>query len=550
MNPILIGLNTLAALLGYNRYSYYDFGQQDLIHIARSTPYEVIYNNGDYQLSNQTAVYDLYTLEGENRYVCFEFSNAYLIYDKKEDTIDEFSYTQSPYSKYDDLFYLYVEDSNFIKYGFVDEHSIYNIQYHCYLDDILSTRSIDRDSEAGQYLSFETYGSNVKKISNAYYFERLGDTHGTNADGTCGIVAIQILLGYYDTFENDHIIPEKFDVETRENKTRVSEFGFSAGSGEEFHNELIRFASSEDITQTGIGMDATQEKNLTVQYLQSRNINFSYKWVEGNWSDTTTNKCSKHLKEAIDAGRPVFVGAAGHASVAYAYDDNYVYVHSGWGDVRRTPWSTFDTGFFDFWGGPHTVDITGFLTPHYHSDNYFDSYNKRYLCPCGMDYDSLSLKPIDYGFEESYNINEYKDIVKDNYTFTTNRLRTGYIENEKINLSPRKEGAGTAYLEYHFNAYIKKIVVDLSLWSAKERLFSSDSTLKIEYYDATNNVWITALDLLSVNLGTDRYNQETYIIEFPYTTTSFRFYSTSAAVGDRNKGRLSIGNMEILCHAF
>lgn len=126
--------------------------------------------------------------------------------------------------------------------------------------------------------------------------------------------------------------------------------------------------------------------------------------VEDNWSDTTNNNCSNHLKEAIDANKPVFVGAAGHATVAFAYDDNYVYVHSRWEDIRRTPWAAYDTNFFDFFGGPHTVDVTVFSTNHYYSDTYFSTFLNQY-----------------FFYDKSLDVNV------GNYTFNTKRLRTGYI---------------------------------------------------------------------------------------------------------------------------
>lgn len=37
MNLILLGLNTIAALLGYNKFAYYDFSQTDLTIISSQT---------------------------------------------------------------------------------------------------------------------------------------------------------------------------------------------------------------------------------------------------------------------------------------------------------------------------------------------------------------------------------------------------------------------------------------------------------------------------------------------------------------------------------
>ena len=54
------------------------------------------------------------------------------------------------------------------------------------------------------------------------------------------------------------------------------------------------------------------------------------------------------------------------------------------------------------------------------------------------------------------------------------------------------------------------------------------------------------LDLLNdITLPTDRNNPNNYIITFPQNIKEFRFYVASAQVGNRNKGRVCIGNIEI-----
>lgn len=375
--------------------------------------------------------------------------------------------------------------------------------------------------------------------------------HGTNANGTCGIVAIQILLGYYDTFSNDHIIEENYDIVSENYTDKINLFSQSPSTNNDFHNELIRFAKEKNISENSIGMNISQEKDLIVEYLKSRNIDFTYKWVEGNWSDDINNSCLNHIKEAINNDRPIFVGACKHATVAYAYDDDFVYVHSGWGMILKTPWSTFNTNIVSFENNPHSVDITKINTEHWHSDNYFSSMLDQYICPCDYHTDHLIVNPEDYGFENQYFFYDKSlDITIGKYTFNTKRLRTGYIEKEKINLSPIRENAGTAYLEYRFDTiYLRKIKVDLSLWSSSEKIYTYGTSLLLQYLDPIDNVYVTAFDFLHETLlGIDRYNQDKYIVDFPYGTQVFRFYSTSKAIGTRNKGRLSIGGMEIICH--
>lgn len=158
----------------------------------------------------------------------------------------------------------------------------------------------------------------------------------------------------------------------------------------------------------------------------------------------------------------------------------------------------------------------------------------------------LLLTPADYGFEQQYFFYEKTlDIVSGNETITTTRLRCGYIEEEYINLSPRRLNAGEAYLVYTFDSNLIQVNVDLTLWSASEYLNPSDSTALIQYKDSNGN-WITVLDLLNdVTLSKNRANPDTFTINFTEETNEFRFYVSSTATGDRNKGRLCIGDMEI-----
>lgn len=53
---------------------------------------------------------------------------------------------------------------------------------------------------------------------------------------------------------------------------------------------------------------------------------------------------------------------------------------------------------------------------------------------------STDLLPEDYGFDQRYNANEeFLEIHMDNLEISTTRLRTGYIEEEYINLSPKRK---------------------------------------------------------------------------------------------------------------
>lgn len=156
------------------------------------------------------------------------------------------------------------------------------------------------------------------------------------------------------------------------------------------------------------------------------------------------------------------------------------------------------------------------------------------------------LTQADYGFEQQYFFYEKKKSIElQKISFETTRLRCGYIEEEYIVLSPRRKDAGIAYLVYSFKSNIQQIKVDLTMWSVNEHFNTNDSNAVIQYKDKTGN-WITIVDLLNdISLSKDRKEPNNYTIVFPKGISEFRFYCQSTATGDRNKGRICIGNMEI-----
>ena len=190
------------------------------------------------------------------------------------------------------------------------------------------------------------------------------------------------------------------------------------------------------------------------------------------------------------------------------------------------------------------VSVEGFHNANPRSGPYRSAFEILYM------HESISLNPSDFVFPDSYcPTEESKPVYLIGFSFFTRRLRTGFIQDEYINLSPRKEGFGTAYLELEFPADVHSIVADLSFWSNDERYYSADKPrAAIEYWDEDKKDWILALDLLKTNLPTDRYNQKSYTVYFPKSVNLFRFYAhfeNMTGYTDRNKGRISIGPMDI-----
>ena len=173
----------------------------------------------------------------------------------------------------------------------------------------------------------------------------------------------------------------------------------------------------------------------------------------------------------------------------------------------------------------------------------------------------ITLRSEDYGFPQQYNNSELsKTIIKNNENINIRRLRTGYI-NEKglsgsgdwhITMSAKKQGAGAAYLEYEFSKSINFIYFDIRLWSSNEGISNSNGEAKLQCRDSSGN-WVDAIDFLDSNQNTggfssDVENPDKFRYDFPYGTTTFRFYSSSInpTNASTNKGRIVIGDLGIV----
>lgn len=158
----------------------------------------------------------------------------------------------------------------------------------------------------------------------------------------------------------------------------------------------------------------------------------------------------------------------------------------------------------------------------------------------------LTLNPVDFGFEPQYFF--YEKVAShsiQNWNFETKRLRTGYIENQYVILSPNRQNAGQAYLEFSFSVPIYELDTYLSFWSSSEKYTSSDSAY-IQYKDK-NGDWINLLDMLKCGMSTDRFNQSHYELNIVEGTNAIRFISNvQYPTSDRNKGRICIGDTKFI----
>lgn len=123
------------------------------------------------------------------------------------------------------------------------------------------------------------------------------------------------------------------------------------------------------------------------------------------------------------------------------------------------------------------------------------------------------------------------------------RLRTGYIENSYVVLSPRREGAGEAYFQLTFTQPIYSFMYGICLWSSSELL---DGSALLKVRDDHGN-WTLLTNLLAdIKLTTRAEGLKRYAHYFETGIYGIRFESTATATGNRNKGRLCIDDI-VLC---
>lgn len=193
------------------------------------------------------------------------------------------------------------------------------------------------------------------------YFKNLNKCIGKNLNGSCGYVALGMLLSYYDTFYNDDTIAEQYDYQITPSSmeelvnespgVRTEPDGFGGDlnkrteyirehSNEYFQSYLISLCmDNEEINYynmykkvTGINdinmllaLDRGCVQNILQFYIKSRSLD-RYYHVIGKTLDKDSRDNSeviKFIKEQLDSGLPVIVGTEkkdiAHMQVVHSY---------------------------------------------------------------------------------------------------------------------------------------------------------------------------------------------------------------------------------------
>lgn len=467
--------------------------------------------------------YVIEDLDGHEFLVKAGTDSGFVIYDPVSDQyLEKSNEMGSPFDFDKKAEYYYLGPMNYFAKTGDKYYSIFDEQYvdDKYIDALqdIFTEQLKRirantvplsNNAPATTLSTKTYIQNYEFVKDA--------VHPSNWDGSCGFVAASIVLNYWhNTMYDQTILPQFLD-----SNGNLINTDSTYNPNINLKDKLVEFNGGKTDSWA-----YTVKKSL-LKYAEwaglSCNVGYylfdinAYTEIANNRPVILFGMLPNDQKSEENPAQNI-----AHAVVAYGIEEGNYIVNYGRGATLPNREVTLHGGFIG-------------STTTFRLQNYEESVN---------------ITPQDYGFSGSYNATEQTASHSvGGLNFTTSRLRTGYIENEYITMSPRRAGYGTAYIEYDFERVVEGINVDLTYWSDDERYYSWDGpTAVIEYQSLTDNTWIQKENILNLGLPTNRSQPKTYRLDFPERTRKIRFYTHFKAMSgftDRNKGRICIGDMTI-----
>jgi hypothetical protein len=264
----------------------------------------------------------------EEMYILGELSpSGYLIYDIEFQIILEMNLeTDPPYEDIREELYYF----GYGKYSFdpnnIDMFSTMESEERKLIENNIKLENENSSDIAGT----KTLSGDVMIIKD-YYFEDLETNFPNNVGGSCGYVALSILMGYLDQNYDDDLVPIEY-----ENHDVVYE---PIGTNQDFHDLLI-VLDGRDPTSGSLATTAYNTHNASFEYIsQNYNINAS------NYHITSVYlPLAYEVRDEIDDNLPCLLFGHyyspdwnNHAVVAYGYNGSMFIVHSGYkgtGDSR------------------------------------------------------------------------------------------------------------------------------------------------------------------------------------------------------------------------
>lgn len=342
----------------------------------------------------------VYNMDYELAYYCVEASpSGYLIYDiDLEDKLEYSILGESPYLGITGNA-IYVGPGNYFE---LNGNQLKNIMENTILtttsvNSLKETESIIETNKEQYIQEQQTQISPMSSSLNPpypltyvvdgyWYFQNLVNLYYPNLEGTCGIIALEMVLGYYDSYKNDNVVIESQDYITFDDETDPYYFYESPGVNYDFYTTIANINLDLYGRKAINGFESIQTLEVYFSEYNPYNIDFDYVYSASSSSQAN----ALEVKGCIEEGMPVIVNFYGyytngdyinHAAVAYMYSNGDIFVNMGHSN-NMTDVSIADFYIYQILG----IEILG---NHIHSNNYLSRYNNtnhRYICPCGEYY--------------------------------------------------------------------------------------------------------------------------------------------------------------------
>lgn len=291
-----------------------------------------------------------------------------------------------------------------------------NICNDFYKDCALGEDYIDVNERMEKVLNTTPYSSGIQEYFNftTSYFDNLTYNFGMNYKGSCGYIAIAMMLSYYDTYLSDSIVPEQYDVSSNGEGTNMilrrnspgamkdiisdpyypadAYVGFNQNaheyyssilslSNQSLHAKLITIGAAlgyydftDDVNPCGTNYN--MRYNVINEYFSSvLNMTYGYQYTfdecNGEASSSLSNSVRDFAITQVSLGKPVLLSMSksngGHVAVAYDYDakTDKLYCHMGWN--ASTTHSTIEDCSYTRYKSALSININ---LSHNHSNNY------------------------------------------------------------------------------------------------------------------------------------------------------------------------------------
>lgn len=268
-------------------------------------------------------------LDGSKKdsYILFVLSpSGYMIYDVEFEIFLEISdEAKSPYEMNIETGYYF----GFGNYKIIPEELEYLL-----LNEAAQKKTIQERLDAEQLSSEKSLSSDVETISallltgdftipRYYYFENLHTNFPDNLRGSCGFVALSILLGYVDVYYDDSLVQPMF-----QNHTIITE---PRGTNQDLHDHLIELLGWDPLT-SDLKTTAYEIQLSAHRFIDENNAIIKYRYTI-SWGVIPS---AQSIRNKIDNGIPCLLFGhyelpdwGNHVVVAYGYNSDMFIVHSG-----------------------------------------------------------------------------------------------------------------------------------------------------------------------------------------------------------------------------